>query len=51
MSDDGLTSSITDFLEPSLNKGNEEKNWVVFKKLCHFLKLLKTGMMHYGNYI
>ena len=24
---------------------------VVFKKLCHFLKLLKTGMMHYGNYI
>ena len=24
MSDDGLTSSITDFLEPSLNKGNEE---------------------------
>ena len=25
--------------------------WVVFKKLCHFLKLLKTGMMHYGNYI
>ena len=26
-------------------------NMVVFKKLCHFLKLLKTGMMHYGNYI
>ena len=26
-------------------------NKVVFKKLCHFLKLLKTGMMHYGNYI
>ncbi|MCJ0929369.1 DEAD/DEAH box helicase family protein [Acinetobacter lwoffii] len=26
-------------------------NEVVFKKLCHFLKLLKTGMMHYGNYI
>ncbi len=24
---------------------------VVFKKLCHFLKLLKIGMMHYGNYI
>ena len=24
---------------------------VVFKKLYHFLKLLKTGMMHYGNYI
>ena len=29
----------------------EEFYWVVFKKLCHFLKLLKTGMMHYGNYI
>ena len=34
----------------------EQNNWrarltVVFKKLCHFLKLLKTGMMHYGNYI
>lgn len=30
------------------NLGSKE---VVFKKLCHFLKLLKTGMMHYGNYI
>ena len=30
---------------------NELNILVVFKKLCHFLKLLKTGMMHYGNYI
>ncbi|MFX2185224.1 hypothetical protein V6347_18710 [Acinetobacter baumannii] len=29
----------------------QEQLTVVFKKLCHFLKLLKTGMMHYGNYI
>ena len=31
--------------------GNFGEVSVVFKKLCHFLKLLKTGMMHYGNYI
>ena len=32
-------------------KKKPKDDWVVFKKLCHFLKLLKTGMMHYGNYI
>ena len=25
------------------------KNKVVFKKLCHFPTLLKTGMTHYGK--
>ena len=36
------------FCKSITNKADFE---VVFKKLCHFLKLLKTGMMHYGNYI
>lgn len=35
----------------SLIRWQNTKSAVVFKKLCHFLKLLKTGMMHYGNYI
>ncbi len=45
----------SDSLKNSTDHDAEAHSWknieVVFKKLCHFLKLLKTGMMHYGNYI
>jgi transposase InsO family protein len=44
--------SANGWLSPEAFEQKYFKNLeVVFKKLCHFLKLLKTGMMHYGNYI
>ena len=46
-----VSKGIMDIKYQLPNGRVETKTVVVFKKLCHFLKLLKTGMMHYGNYI